>query len=96
MSARLEHTSRELLSLQDRKAAIVDAALGAAVQAFADTERPAHAGAEALRADLVRSSQDVAAEVSRELETRAREVQAVLTDAANATGARVRTARTSS
>lgn len=86
MSARLEHTSRELVSLQDRKAAIVDAALGAAVEAFAHGD-PAHTGAEALRADLVRASQDVAAEVSRELETRAREVQAVLTDAANATGA---------
>jgi hypothetical protein len=32
-------------------------------------------------------SQDVAAEVSREVATRAREVQAVLTDATNATGA---------
>jgi hypothetical protein len=87
MSARLEHTSRELLSLQDRKAAIVDAALEAAVQAFAAALRPPHTGAEALRTNLARSSQDVAAEVSRELETRAREVQAVLTDAANATGA---------
>jgi GTP-binding protein EngB required for normal cell division len=87
MSARLEQTSRELLSLQDRKVAIVDAALRAAVQAFTGGDRPAHTGAEALRADLAGSSQDVAAEISRELETRAREVQAVLTDTTNATGA---------
>jgi GTP-binding protein EngB required for normal cell division len=86
MSARLERTSRELLSLHDRKAAIVDAALGTAARAFADP-RLEPAGAEALRADLVRSSQDVAAEVARELEARGREVQTVLTDAANATGA---------
>jgi hypothetical protein len=87
MSARLERTSHELLSVHDRKAAMVDAALGAAAHAFADGERPEATGAEALRADLVRSSQDVAAEVGRELEARAREVQTVLTDAANATGA---------
>jgi hypothetical protein len=84
---RLEQTSRGLLSLHDRKPAVVDAALGAAAQAFAEGERPAHTATDALRADLVRSSHDVAAGVSRELETRAREVQAVLTDAANATGA---------
>jgi hypothetical protein len=83
----LEQTSRELLSLQDRKVAIVDAALGAAVQAFAGGEGSPHTGAEALKADLARSSQDVAAEISRALETRAREVQAVLTDATNANGA---------
>jgi GTP-binding protein EngB required for normal cell division len=87
MSARLERTSRELLSLRDRKAGIVDVALAAAAQAFAAGERPAHSGDETLRADLVRSSQEVAAEVARELNTRAREVQTVLTEAANATGA---------
>ncbi len=86
MSARLERTSRELLSLWDRKAALVDEALGAAVQAFLDRDLAAHAGADALRANLVRSSQDVAADVSRELEARTREVQGVLADAANATG----------
>ena len=67
---------------------MVDAALDAAAQAFADGEHPAHTGAEALRADLVRSSQSAAAEVSHELETRAREVQAVFTDVAKTTGSR--------
>jgi GTP-binding protein EngB required for normal cell division len=86
MSARLERTSRELLSLHERKAAIVDAALGAAAHAFADGERSDATGADALRADLVRSSQDVAADVAGALEARAREVQTVLTDAANVTG----------
>jgi hypothetical protein len=86
MSARSERTSRELLSLQDRKTAIVGAALGSAAHALADGERLAATGAEALRADLVRSSQDVAAEVAREIQTRALEVQTVLTEAANATG----------
>ncbi|MCC7241878.1 MAG: dynamin family protein [Acidobacteria bacterium] len=89
MSATLERTSRDLLSLQDRKATIVEAALTAAAQTFTAGEPLGPTAAAALRADLVRSSQDVGATVARELEELAREVEAVLTDAANAAGAPV-------
>ena len=87
VSAQLERTSRDLLTLQDRKGAIVDVALEAVGVALSDEGSQSRSADEVLRAELLRASQEVAAELARELEARARDVQTVLTDAAQATGA---------
>jgi GTP-binding protein EngB required for normal cell division len=88
VSARLERTSRDLLSLHDRKAAILEAAVEAATQALAQNAAgESEPASQALRATLDRASQDLAAEIAGTLDIRAKEVEAILSDAAQATGA---------
>jgi hypothetical protein len=86
MSAQLERTSRELLSLHDRKDAIVESALHAAIEAFGG-QTDGSGGAETLRTVVIAASEDAANDVTRTLHDRAREVAAVLEEAAKETGA---------
>jgi GTP-binding protein EngB required for normal cell division len=83
-SARLERTSRELLSFRERAAAIVEATLAAGSAASVEVlkrQRTAHAD-DALRAALMRPAHALAEDVARNLGDAAREAQEALAEAA--------------
>jgi GTP-binding protein EngB required for normal cell division len=85
IGARLERHGRELLSLQDHKTSIVEAAVSATINLYADA-----AGAvptdDGVRASLTRPSQNLAESLAHDLEERAREVRSALTDTAAMVG----------
>lgn len=85
MSAQLERASRELLSLHDRKDTQVEPALRAAVNALIEGADGAGA-ARALRAALIHASESFANDLARDLFDRAHDIEAILAEAAQATG----------
>jgi GTP-binding protein EngB required for normal cell division len=87
-SAGFETASRDLLSLQDRRHALVEVALTAATDALANGGDASTGGA-VLRAALIRGSHETVGHVTETLDALCHQAQAALDHAAQATSAPV-------
>ena len=86
VSAALERHSRELLSLSERREAIVNAALASAVEKLVDGIGVGGGSVESVRVELSRPAQDEAERVAHDLERLSRDVRSALAEAASAGG----------
>jgi hypothetical protein len=86
VSAALERKSRELLSLSERRQAIVDAALAAAGEKLVDGFGGGDGSVESVRVELARPAHDEAERVAHDLERLGGDVRSALADAASPTG----------
>jgi hypothetical protein len=86
VSAALERTSRDFLSISERRQAIVDGILGLTSDALVDDLRHGRTPGESLGTELTRPAHDQAERVAQDLERLTRQVRAALADAASATG----------
>jgi GTP-binding protein EngB required for normal cell division len=86
VSAALERNSRELLSLSERREAIVNAALTSAGDKLADGFGRGDLSAESVEVELARPAHDEAERVAHDLEHLADDVRSALAAAASAVG----------
>jgi GTP-binding protein EngB required for normal cell division len=86
VSAALERSNRELLSLSERREAIVNAALASAGDKLADGFGRGDLSAESVEVELARPAHDEAKRVAHDLERLADDVRSALGAAASAVG----------
>jgi GTP-binding protein EngB required for normal cell division len=86
VSAALERNNRELLSLSERREAIVNAALASAGEKLVDGFGGGDGSVESVRVELARPAHDEAERVAHDLARLSGDVRSALADAASAAG----------